>query len=102
MNTVEYRLEELPPLSAQRKAELMALAERPDSDIDYSDIPPLPDSFWERAVPSPFYRPEKTTRTSVRIDTDVLAWLKTQGRDYQARLNAILREAMLRAQHGSA
>ena len=46
-------------MSEQRKAELMALAERPDSDIDYSDIPPLPDTFWERAVPSPFYRPEK-------------------------------------------
>jgi uncharacterized protein (DUF4415 family) len=31
----------------------------------------------------------------VRIDTDVLEWLKSQGRGYQSRLNDILRSAML-------
>jgi uncharacterized protein (DUF4415 family) len=31
----------------------------------------------------------------VRIDTDVLEWLKSQGKGYQRRLNAILRSAML-------
>jgi len=30
-----------PPLTEQQKAEIKALAERPDSEIDYSDIPPL-------------------------------------------------------------
>ena len=33
---------------------------------------------------------------SVRIDSDVMAWLKSQGKGYQTRLNAILREAMVR------
>jgi len=33
----------------------------------------------------------------VRIDADVLAWLKSQGKGYQTRMNAILREAMLRS-----
>jgi uncharacterized protein (DUF4415 family) len=31
----------------------------------------------------------------VRIDADVLAWLKSYGKGYQSRLNAILRAAML-------
>lgn len=31
---------------------------------------------------------------TIRIDSDVLAWLKSQGKGYQTRLNAILREAM--------
>ncbi|MGB7979845.1 MAG: BrnA antitoxin family protein [Candidatus Nanopelagicales bacterium] len=41
------------------------------------------------------YRPTKSS-TTVRLDTDVLLWLKAQGRGYQTRLNAILREAMLK------
>ena len=35
--------------------------------------------------------------TTVRVDADVLAWLKGQGKGYQTRINAILREAMLRS-----
>ena len=34
-----------------------------------------------------------------RIDADVMAWLKEPGKGYQTRLNAILREAMLRELH---
>ena len=67
----------------------------PDDQIDYSDIPPLSDEFWEKAVRNPFYRPTKTS-TTVRVDSDVLAWLKSKGKGYQTRINAILREAMLR------
>jgi uncharacterized protein (DUF4415 family) len=33
------------------------------------------------------------------VDADVLAWLKSQGKGYQTRINAILREAMLRSLH---
>lgn len=41
MSTVRYKQDELPQMTEERKAELKALAERPDSEIDYSDIPPL-------------------------------------------------------------
>ena len=34
-------------------------------------------------------------QTSIRLDADVLAWLKSQGKGYQTRMNEILREAML-------
>ncbi len=39
----------LPPLTDAQRAELDALAAMPDSAIDYSDIPPLPDAFWHTA-----------------------------------------------------
>jgi len=89
-------LEDLPPLTNEQKAELKALAEMPASQIDTSDIPPLDEKFWQNAVRNPFYKPTKKS-TTVRIDSDVLHWLKQQGRGYQSRINAILRREMLAA-----
>jgi uncharacterized protein (DUF4415 family) len=94
MSMVRYKQGELPPLTEERKAELKALVDMPDSEIDYSDIPPLTEEFWKNAVPNPFYKPIKT-HASVRIDSDVMAWLKSHGKGYQTRMNAILREAMM-------
>ena len=94
MNMVRHKQGDLPPLTEARKAELKALEARPDGEIDYSDIPPLGDQFWARAVANPFYKPVKQ-HASVRIDADVLVWLKSQGKGYQTRLNAILGRAML-------
>ena len=83
-----------PALTDQQKAELEALESMPDGDIDYRAIPPLSDEFWKNAVRNPFYKPTKTL-TTVRLDADVLLWLKSKGEGYQTRINAILREAML-------
>ena len=84
----------LPPLTPGQKAELDALAQLPDAQIDMSDAPSLPDEVWANAVRGRFYKPRKTS-TTVRLDADVLAWLRSQGRGYQTRLNAILRREML-------
>lgn len=91
---VKYTLDATKPLTENNKAEIKALSELPDSKIDYSDIPPLTDEFWKNAAQNPFYKPTKTS-TTVRVDSDVLAWLKSQGKGYQTRINAILRDAML-------
>ncbi len=82
------------PLSAARKRRLAKLAARPDAEIDFSDIPPLSDDFWKNAIPNPFYRPVKQQLT-VRLDADVVAWLRQQGKGYQTRLNRVLRDVML-------
>jgi uncharacterized protein (DUF4415 family) len=82
-------------LTAAQRRELAALAALPDDMIDYSDIPPLTERFWENAVRNPFYRPVKQQLT-VRLDADVIAWLRRQGKGYQTRLNALLRGAMLK------
>jgi uncharacterized protein (DUF4415 family) len=89
-------LAHLPPLTEKQKAELEALTMRPDGDIDYSEIPPLTAKFWSDAARGRFYKPVKSS-TTVRIDADVLAWLRAQGKGYQSRINAILRREMLAA-----
>jgi uncharacterized protein (DUF4415 family) len=85
-----------PALTATQKAELKALKAKPDSAIDFSDIPPLHSTFWKNAVRNPYYKPTKTS-TTVRIDSDVLLWLRAQGKGYQSRINAILRREMIAA-----
>lgn len=82
-------------LSTDQQAKLEALAATPDGQIDYTDIPALPDDFWKNAVRNPFYKPTKTA-TTVRVDSDVLLWLKSKGKGYQTRINSILREEMLK------
>lgn len=82
-------------LSTEQQARLQALAAMPEDAIDLGDIPPLDDEFWKNAVRNPFYKPIKTS-TTVRVDADVLAWLKSKGKGYQTRLNAILRAEMMK------
>ncbi|HET7346750.1 MAG TPA: BrnA antitoxin family protein [Acidobacteriaceae bacterium] len=92
----ELDLANPPALTASQKAEIKKLAAKPEREIDYSDMPSLDDAFWKRAVGNPLYRPTKTS-TTVRIDSDVLLWLRRQGKGYQSRINAILRREMLAA-----
>ena len=93
---VSYTLETLPPLTEADRAKLEALAARPNSEIDFSDIPELTEEEWKNAERGAFYRPVKRQITA-RVDADVLAWLKSQGKGYQSRINAILRREMLTA-----
>jgi uncharacterized protein (DUF4415 family) len=69
-------------------SDLTRIDQTSDEDIDYSDIPELDASFFEtvRVVVPPGKK-----QVTVRLDSDVLAWLKGQGRGYQTRINAILR-----------
>ena len=62
-----------------------------DSEIDYSEIPPLDKSFFTKATEA--WPPVKQQLT-IRLDSDVLNWLKANGRGYQTRINHILRAAM--------
>lgn len=96
MKNIEYTLETLPPLTEAQKNDLSRLASRPDSELDTSDIPELSDARLAGAVRGVMYRPLKKQITA-RVDADVLAWLKSGGKGYQSRMNAILRQAMLNA-----
>lgn len=86
--------ETLPTLTNAQREHLAGLAARPDESIDIRDIPELSDEVWSAGVRGRFYRPVKQQITA-RVDADVLDWLKSQGRGYQSRLNAILRREML-------
>ncbi len=81
-------------LPAGRKRRLEKLARLPDEKIDTSELPELTEKFWQSAVRNPFYRPVKQQLT-LRLDADIIAWLRRQGRGYQTRANALLRDAML-------
>ncbi len=91
----EFDLDNPPPLTDDERRQLERLATMRDEDIDFSDIPPVefknPIRFRDRHL----YRPVKQS-TTVRIDADVLQWLRGKGRGYQTRLNAILRDAMMK------
>jgi uncharacterized protein (DUF4415 family) len=59
-----------------------------DRDIDYTDIPALDESFFKEAQ---VVVPPGKKQLTLRLDADVLEWLKSQGKGYQSRINAILR-----------
>lgn len=59
-----------------------------DEDIDYSDIPEFDDAFL-KTVEAKISKGKQAI--SLRVDTDVLEWMKSQGKGYQSRMNAVLR-----------
>ena len=73
------------------KKRLEELAATKDEDIDYSDIAELDDDFWKRAE---LRMPQPKKGIYVRLDPDVLDWLKSKGKGYQTRMNAMLRALM--------
>src|ERR1017187_4598157 len=81
-------------LRRRSATEIRALKRMKDREIDTTDIPPVLD--WSKAHVGKFYRPIKKPLT-IRVDADVLAWLKAQGKGYQTRINALLRSSMERA-----
>jgi uncharacterized protein (DUF4415 family) len=74
------------------KSNLAKLDRMTDADIDYSDIPELGDDFFKNAKIVNW--PPAKAQLTIRLDADVLAWLKSNGRGYQTRINRILRVAM--------
>jgi uncharacterized protein (DUF4415 family) len=82
-------------ITAAQQRRLEKLAAMHDAEIDLSEMPELDDSFWRSAVRNPFYRPLKKQLT-LKLDADVVAWLRRKGKGYQTRANALLRAAMLK------
>jgi uncharacterized protein (DUF4415 family) len=77
--------------SRKRNKEIVALKGLKDVEIDTSDIPEMTD--WNGASVGRIFRPIKEPVT-IRIDADVLDWLKSKGKGYQTRINRLLRAAM--------
>lgn len=73
------------------KSDLARIDRMRDSDIDYSDIAPLDKTFLKKAQAA--WPPAKKQLT-IRLDADVLDWLRGHGRGYQTRINRILRVVM--------
>ena len=71
------------------KTDLAKLDAIKDEDIDYSDTPAFDDAFL-KDVEMKFSPGKKAI--SLRMDADVLDWMKSQGKGYQSRINALLRK----------
>lgn len=91
MKTIRHQSNTLPKVSQKELNEIKLMN---DTDIDFSDIQPLTDDFWNNAKRVEMYKPIKKQIT-IKIDADVLDWLKSGGKGYQTRMNAILRQSML-------
>lgn len=77
-------------MSNESKTDWKRLAEMEDKDIDTSDIPELDESFFQNAeIKVPSKQP-----VTLRLDSDVLVWFKSQGQGYQTRINKLLRTYM--------
>jgi uncharacterized protein (DUF4415 family) len=59
--------------------------------MDFSAMPEVVD--WAGAEVGRFYRPAKRPVT-IRLDEDIIDWLKSYGRGYQTKANVLLRYAM--------
>ena len=79
-------------LTKTQKEDFKKLRAKRDEDIDFTDAPPVLD--WSKAEIGKFYRPQKKPVT-IRLDADVVDWLKSAGRGYQTKANWLLRSAMI-------
>lgn len=80
------------PLTKEQKSVLRKIKSKQDagddSEIDYSDIPPLTDEQLANAR-----RPARKL-VAARLDADVMEWLQSFGPGYSTRINALLRSVM--------
>jgi uncharacterized protein (DUF4415 family) len=77
--------------AAARKRDIARIAGKTDATIDFSEMPEVVD--WTGAEVGRFYRPAKRPVT-IRLDGDVIDWLKSYGSGYQTKANLLLRHAM--------
>lgn len=74
--------------SSTSRTDWAALDAMTDEDIDYSDIPPLTEEFFEKAT---LRVPATQARNLIQLDPDVMLWFQAQGLEYKALINSILR-----------
>jgi uncharacterized protein (DUF4415 family) len=65
------------------RTDCAALEAMTDEEIDYSDIPPLTDEFFENAV---LRVPAAQADNLIQLDPEVMAWFRAQGAEYIAVL----------------
>jgi uncharacterized protein (DUF4415 family) len=76
-------------LNSTSRTNWEALESRSEENIDYSDIPPLTDEFFERAT---LCIPANQAHTLVQLDPDVKQWFESQGEQSKTLINSVLRQ----------
>ena len=65
-----------------------------DADIDLSDIPEVTPEMFAKGVVRRGLQPITKRQLTLRLDSDVIDWFRSQGGGYQTRMNALLRAYM--------
>jgi len=65
-----------------------ALEAMTDEEIDYSEIPPLTEEFFEHAT---LRIPAKQIRSLIQLDSEVMEWYQSQETDYKTLIHSVLR-----------
>ena len=68
-----------------------ALEAMTDEEIDYSDISPLTDEFFENVM---LRVPTSQSHNLIQLDPEVMAWFRSQGAEYKSLINSVLRRYM--------
>ncbi|MBD2596860.1 BrnA antitoxin family protein [Nostoc spongiaeforme FACHB-130] len=76
-------------LSSTSRTNWAALEAMDDESIDYSDIPPLTEEFFEKAT---LRIPATQAQQLVQIEPDILKWFQSQDSEYKTLINSILRQ----------
>ncbi len=97
-NLVSYtlNLSDSPTFTQDEEEQLEVLSRMSEEDIDCSDAPSLSSEAWDQAVRGRSLHADLYAEP-VQVDPDVLAWFRQQDKDYQFRINEILRKEMHRA-----
>lgn len=77
--------------SALTEAQLAQLRALDGRVPNTADVPEAPEQNWRYA--RRFYRPRKQP-ISIRLDADILDWLRRKNDRYQSEINRILRKEM--------
>lgn len=75
-------------MKGQSKTDWARLDAMTDKDIDTSDIPEVTDDVFKKAILWPGTKKQIT----LRLDPDIIAFFKKQGRGYQTIINAVLKK----------
>jgi len=66
-----------------------------DDEIDFSDNPEVGTEMFERGVVRKRLKPVLSSeKITIRLEKDVLSWLKSQENSYQQLINNLLRDQM--------
>jgi uncharacterized protein (DUF4415 family) len=87
------------PISSKSETDWERLDAMTDEEIDFSDCPEItPEQFAKAVVRRGLPTSKNKAQVTLRVDSDVLEWFKSQGRGYQTQINSLLR-AYMEAHH---
>ena len=66
-----------------------------DEDIDFTDCPEITDEMWATGVLRTNLKQNETkSQETLAVDRDVIEFFKSEGHDYQTKINQLLRAYM--------